>query len=640
MPIIFPMSETTSGKTTPIDNDGDNSTQELRNRHNNGLNPTRSRSKSAVGGRPRLSTATTAFVNFITNGTPVSSSQQRASSQTNRRGIFSLFRLLKAELNLPSSIEDSSLEEALAASIESAKTSYAHIQNMLTVPYLLERFMVFGLLVCFNSFLTLFTLVPLKITVISSKALVAFLKKPKVSVLMNHLRWVKKDLITIVLIGLSLFIISGRTLDISKMYHDIRGQAHIKLYVTFGMLDVAEKLFSAIGQDIQNVVYSLSIRKSAKKFTFFFILGIVYFLLHAYIIIYQTIALHVAANSYSNALLSLLMSNQFAELKSSVFKRFDREGLFQLTLSDLSERFQLTVMLSVITLRNLLQLLDAQIGILPNSWNAWNAWLGAIFGPAIVVIGSEIIVDWLKHCYITKFNKFRPRIYKNFLKVLSLDYLQVFKPNSEANHELIDYIVLTKRIGLPLIATVVSFLKMILPEIDNMIFGVEASFYKFFVFAFFLVSVFVVLILIRLILALVILRSANANKHEHDTPIQAHSSPKTSKEVTPTPQPKASTPTEKMSKVAEEVSPPSTITPPPILSPPMSPAELSFIPGVPNTELSSINPQTRTFLYDDGEVVPPTMEEKRNKSLRSCSNDETEGLGNVMRYEMKSKRIW
>ncbi|KAG7193869.1 uncharacterized protein KQ657_005067 [Scheffersomyces spartinae] len=529
---------------------------------------------------------------------------------------------------------------------------------MIKVPFLLERFMAFGLMVCFNSFLTLFTLVPLKITVLSTKALIAFVNDPKVSVVRYHLKWIKKDLITVTLIGLSLFIISGRTLDISKMYHDIRGQAHIKLYVTFGMLDVAEKLFSAIGQDIQNVIYSLSILKSLGRFTFFFILGIVYFLLHAYIIIYQTIALHVAANSYSNALLSLLMSNQFAELKSSVFKRFDREGLFQLTLADLSERFQFTLMLSVITLRNFLQLIDTQSGSLPNSWNALNDWLGAVFGPAIVVIGSEIIVDWLKHCYITKFNKFKPRIYTNFLKVLSLDYLQVFKPNPEANHDSIDYIVLTKRIGLPLIATVVSFLKMILPEIVNTDFGSDAkgsSFSNIVVFNLFLIAIFAVLMLIRLILALIILKSANINKHQQDifiqqpyttaehlkesvpTPRQPNSSPTPqSKVVAPTPQHQASTPPPH--EGVQQL--PSSITPPTILSPPMSPAELSFIPGVPNTELSSINPQTRTFLYDPGEIVPPTMEEKRNKSLITVSNDETEGLGNVTRYEMKSKRIW
>jgi hypothetical protein len=41
--------------------------------------------------------------------------------------------------------------------------------------------------------------------------------------------------------------------------------------------------------------------------------------------------INVAINSYNNALLTLLMSNQFAEVKSSVFKKFESGNLFQLS---------------------------------------------------------------------------------------------------------------------------------------------------------------------------------------------------------------------------------------------------------------------------------------------------------------------
>lgn len=43
------------------------------------------------------------------------------------------------------------------------------------------------------------------------------------------------------------------------------------------------------------------------------------------------VTLNVAINFYSNALLSLLISNQFVEIKASVFKKFEKENLFQLT---------------------------------------------------------------------------------------------------------------------------------------------------------------------------------------------------------------------------------------------------------------------------------------------------------------------
>jgi hypothetical protein len=46
--------------------------------------------------------------------------------------------------------------------------------------------------------------------------------------------------------------------------------------------------------------------------------------------VYQTIALNVAVNSYDHALLTLLVSNQFVEIKGSVFKKFEKDNLFQI----------------------------------------------------------------------------------------------------------------------------------------------------------------------------------------------------------------------------------------------------------------------------------------------------------------------
>jgi len=77
---------------------------------------------------------------------------------------------------------------------------------------------------------------------------------------------------------------------------------------------------------------------------------------------YQLIALNVAINSYDHALLTLLVSNQFVEIKGSVFKKFEKDSLFQITCAgkndisnydtlsdllhvDIVERFTLALML-------------------------------------------------------------------------------------------------------------------------------------------------------------------------------------------------------------------------------------------------------------------------------------------------------
>jgi len=43
--------------------------------------------------------------------------------------------------------------------------------------------------------------------------------------------------------------------------------------------------------------------------------------------------------------------------------------------------------------------------------------------PALIVLMSEALVDWLKHAFITKFNHIRPAVYGRFIDVLCKDLL-------------------------------------------------------------------------------------------------------------------------------------------------------------------------------------------------------------------------
>ena len=42
--------------------------------------------------------------------------------------------------------------------------------------------------------------------------------------------------------------------------------------------------------------------------------------------------------------------------------------------------------------------------------------------PFFFVLGTEMLVDWVKHAYITKFNATKPNIYGRFLDILAKDY--------------------------------------------------------------------------------------------------------------------------------------------------------------------------------------------------------------------------
>lgn len=550
---------------------------------------------------------------------------------------FSLWQLLLLELDLPSNTHTSS---------NSAPESYNDLVNMSKIPLYLEKFMVLGNLICFNSFLTLFTLVPLKIMIQLFKVVRSFIFRD--SDHLKHLRWVKRDLMTISMIVLSLVLFSYTNLDISRMYHDIRGQAHIKLFVMFGVLEVADRLLTSLGQDILQILFELE--SNLIKSTIFYFLSFLYLSFHGYILIYQTVSLNVAANSYSNALLTLLVSNQFAELKGSVFKRFEREGLFQVTIADLVERYQLSLMVVIIATRNILQLNIDQFGLIPYSWNSWNKWVGAVLGPAIIVIGSEIVVDWLKHCYICKFNKFKPKVYQNFLHVLCLDYLHASKLTSNSSSDLqksSDYISSMRRLGVPLLASAVCFLGMTFHELrQSLSFSASSNWQSLGFNTLLVVSIFLTLTFLRLILGITILRLANGIKtnYEMERAWMKRKVERTKSDKSKNPSFYTNNRGRRFSALA------GTLT----LDLPSLNLELGsksyassiidsfYLPGIPNPEQSTINQNTRSYLYDVGEKIKPDAEELRNKKLRESPNDENEEdpMNKVMRYEMSSKRIW
>lgn len=297
----------------------------------------------------------------------------------------------------------------------------------------------------------------------------------------------------------ALVIVSSMILmrfDASRMYHGIRGQSAIKLYVIYNVLEVCDRLLSALGQDVLECLFSRETldrnpdgRSKVLRPLWMFLLALVYNVAHATALFYQVITLNVAVNSYSNALLTLLMSNQFVEIKSTVFKKFEKENLFQVTCADIVERFQLWLMLLIIAMRNIVEVGGLSIGaasfsssfgggnsttsvpfsasgILPMSFTIFPKWIGQVLSPFLLVLGSEMGVDWLKHAYITKFNQTKPDVYEKFLDVLAKDYysdvsttFQLFLIiSANAPQAFIDQ-NLTRRLGLPVLPLSCLFIR-------------------------------------------------------------------------------------------------------------------------------------------------------------------------------------
>lgn len=91
------------------------------------------------------------------------------------------------------------------------------------------------------------------------------------------------------------------------------------------------------------------------------------------------------------------------------------------------ERFQQVAFLLIITLRNVVELSESSpSSILPSTFVPLiklpaTATVSALMTPVMMVIASELIVDWLKHAFITKFNQIRPSIYGKYIDVLCKD---------------------------------------------------------------------------------------------------------------------------------------------------------------------------------------------------------------------------
>ncbi|KAI4642889.1 hypothetical protein J4E93_006958 [Alternaria ventricosa] len=290
----------------------------------------------------------------------------------------------------------------------------------------------------------------------------------------------KADILKGLLVIASCFVLMR--FDASRMYHGIRGQSAIKLYVIYNVLEVCDRLLSAVGQDVLECLFSRETldrnpdgRSKVLRPFGMFALALVYTVAHATALFYQVITLNVAVNSYSNALLTLLMSNQFVEIKGTVFKKFEKENLFQITCADIVERFQLWLMLLIIAMRNVVEVGGLSIqssdtswtamftgsanvssatsfkatSIIPMSFTIFPKYIAQVLNPFLLVLGSEMFVDWLKHAYITKFNQYKPEVYSKFFDVLAKDYYS----NAFADADL------TRRLGLPVIPLSCLFIR-------------------------------------------------------------------------------------------------------------------------------------------------------------------------------------
>uniref|UniRef100_A0A671WAV7 Transmembrane anterior posterior transformation 1 n=1 Tax=Sparus aurata TaxID=8175 RepID=A0A671WAV7_SPAAU len=293
------------------------------------------------------------------------------------------------------------------------------VYTCMRIPKELEKLMIFGFFLCVDAFLYVFTLLPLRVLL----AVLRLLTLPCCG--FSGSRLLQPAQVCDVLKGLILVLCFSMMhyVDYSMMYHLIRGQSVIKLYLIYNMLEVADRLFSSFGQDILDALYWTATEPKERKRDSIgviphFIMAVFYVFLHAILIMVQASTLNVAFNSHNKSLLTIMMSNNFVEIKGSVFKKFEKNNLFQMSNSDIKERFTSYVLLLIVCLRNMEQF----------AWNPDHLWV--LFPDVLMVVLSEVAVDIIKHAFITKFNDITADVYSEYRASLAFDLVSSRQKNA------------------------------------------------------------------------------------------------------------------------------------------------------------------------------------------------------------------
>lgn len=113
---------------------------------------------------------------------------------------------------------------------------------------------------------------------------------------------------------------------------------------------------------------------------------------------------------------------QFVELKGSVFKKFDKNNLFQVSCSDVRERFHLVVLLFIVVIQTMKEY----------AWKTDRLWV--LLPDCIMVLVAEILVDWIKHAFITRFNELQVDVYRDYTTSLAYDLAQTRQKHAFSDH--------------------------------------------------------------------------------------------------------------------------------------------------------------------------------------------------------------
>ncbi|KAL3077077.1 hypothetical protein niasHT_035911 [Heterodera trifolii] len=331
----------------------------------------------------------------------------------------------------PTVFEYFCMEVSRRYSLQNEKEQYAEkrrkVYAFLRIPVELEKFIYYGFRQCLDAFCHTFTILPIR--VLFNLFACSFRLK----------RWSAADtcdiLKLIIIFCASWFM---QFVDTSVVYHIVRGQGIIKLYIFYNMLEVADNCSAVLARIFSTRFFGLPLNAAPIK------------ICHTLVILLQATTLNVAFNSHNQSLLTIMMSNNFVELKGAVFKKFGKPNLFQMSCSDVRERFLTIILLVVVVLRNMTAV----------NWKLEH--LNDMTPDLMMIIFAEHIVDWLKHAFITKFNEISAFVYREYTITIAYDVLRTHETDSFSDFS--DQV--SRRMGFVPIPVVILLIRVICQSVD------------------------------------------------------------------------------------------------------------------------------------------------------------------------------
>lgn len=141
-----------------------------------------------------------------------------------------------------------------------------------------------------------------------------------------------------------------------------------------------------------------------------FLLVVIYVIFHSFMHLIRVLSLNIAINSSDSAMFLLLVTNNFAEIKTTVFKKYNETSLFTIVATDAVERFHLCFDAMLVFFK--MSTVECPL----KSYITVSRWL-------IKMLILEVIIDYFKHSFLLKFNRIRGDIFKRYSEVLIGDVL-------------------------------------------------------------------------------------------------------------------------------------------------------------------------------------------------------------------------